>query len=251
MNDQYLHNPHLDGSPFLLKGTLKKVVLLVHGFTATPVEVRRLANNLNRAGFTTAGPLLPGHGESPAALNRLRWQDWYNAMENVFRDLQKAHEKVYVGGESMGALIALLLAGRNPSAAGVLAYSPALRIPLTRAQEIELRLLSPFIAGQAKTDLAGNTTWQGYKVNPLKAVIQLRELQQVVRGELRKVCQPLLVMQGKLDASIDPSSADMVYQEVSSKVKEIHWLEKSGHCLLLDCELHIATRVTMDFLWKT
>ncbi len=251
MNERFLHNPHLDGSPFLLKGSRDQAVLLVHGFTATPAEVRRLANNLHRAGFTTAGPLLPGHGETPSALNRIHWQEWYGAVDRAFQELRNEYKKVYVGGESMGALLALLVAARNPSASGVLTYAPALLLRLTRAQEMVLRLLSPFVTGQPKNDLTGNTTWQGYTVNPLKAVTRLLALQKVVKVELGKVRQPLLVMQGKLDATIDLHSAEMVYQNAGSKVKEIHWLENSGHCLLLDCELPVATQVTLDFLCKT
>jgi len=88
-------------------------------------------------------------------------------------------------------------------------------------------------------------------VNPLKAVLQLKALQKVVQGELKRIHQPLLVMQGRLDKTIDPHSADLVYNGVSSKVKVIHWLEKSGHTLLLDKELYIVTRLTMDFIWMT
>jgi carboxylesterase len=244
-----LHNPHLDSTPFHLKGG-PKAVLLLHGFTATPNEVRRLAGNLNRTGFTTVGPLLPGHGSTPATLNRTRWQDWYSAVESTCRDLLKQYPKVIVGGESAGGLLALLLAARIPQVAGVMAYAPALHIPMTRLQLLQLRLLSPFVAGLPKGDLDGNTTWQGYKVNPLRAIIQLRALQTVVSKELKNIHQPLLVLQGKLDTTIDQHSAQLVYAGVSSTDKQIHWLEKSGHCLLLDNELHIATRLSMDFLWK-
>ena len=46
-------------------------------------ELYRDANSLN----DHAGPLLPGHGETPAALNKTCWQDWYNAMETAFLEL--------------------------------------------------------------------------------------------------------------------------------------------------------------------
>jgi carboxylesterase len=246
----HLHNSHLDGTHFLLTAG-STAVMLIHGFTATPQEVRRLATNLYRAGFTTAGPLLPGHGTTPADLNRTRWQDWYHAVETTYLNLKSNYPKVYVGGESTGGLLALLLAARIPSIAGVLAYAPALQIPMTRLQVLQLRVLSPFVSGMKKNDLSTNTNWQGYTVNPLKALLQLRALQKVVRRELNNIHQPLLVMQGKQDHTIDQNSAKLVFAGVSSTVKEIHWLEKSGHCLLLDNEVHIATRLTMDFLWKT
>jgi carboxylesterase len=249
MNTPLLHNPHLDSSPFLYKGG-SKAVLLIHGFTSTPNEIRRLATNLNRAGFTTAGPLLPGHASTPADLNKTRWQDWYQAVETSCQELLGQYQKVFVGGESAGGLLALLLAARYPGISGVMAFAPALQIHMTKLQLVQLSLLSPFVAGMPKGDLVGNTTWQGYTVNPLKAVLQLRALQKVVQGELKNIHQPLLVLQGRKDTTIDQCSAELVYTGVSSSEKQIHWLEKSGHCLLLDNELHIATRLVMDFLWK-
>jgi len=244
-----LHNPHLDGDPFELEAG-PNAVLLIHGLTATPNEVRRLGRSLHRAGFTVSAPLLPGHGETPEALNQTRWQDWYVAVESVYQRLHARCERVFVGGESTGALLGLLLAARHPEAAGVLAYAPALIIPLSPLAGLALPLLAQFVASRPKSDLEGDLTWQGYRVNPIKAVVQLRKLQAVVRGALPQVTQPLLVMQGRLDATIDPRSAEEVYQGVRSEVKALHWLEQSGHCLLLDKEAPQVTLATLYFLYK-
>ena len=75
----YQH-PELDGSDFYWKGS-SVGILLIHGFTATSVEVRGLATHLHQAGYTVAGPLLPGHGTSPEEMNRYSWKDWANAAE--------------------------------------------------------------------------------------------------------------------------------------------------------------------------
>ncbi len=47
-----LRNPHLEGEPFFWEGpgSGPAGVLLVHGYTATPAEVRPLAQALWRAG---------------------------------------------------------------------------------------------------------------------------------------------------------------------------------------------------------
>ena len=89
MENPNLFNPHLEGDPFFWEGG-PTGILLVHGFTATPAEVRLLAKILHERGFTVAGPLLPGHGTKPEDLNRVRWQDWVEEGEKAYRQLAAA-----------------------------------------------------------------------------------------------------------------------------------------------------------------
>ncbi len=84
-------------------------VLLVHGLTGSPFEMKYLARQLNRAGFTIKGPCLAGHGSTLAELKRTRWQDWYGTVHDSFRELKKDHATVSVAGLCMGALLALKL----------------------------------------------------------------------------------------------------------------------------------------------
>ena len=246
----FLHNPHLSGQPFDLESAGSRAVLLFHGLTATCAEVARLGTVLNRAGFATRAPLLPGHGTRPADLKKARWQDWVSAGESAYQDLAKRYPVVFVGGESTGGLLALYLAAQHPEIAGVLAYAPALQLRLTRWQRLQLSLVAPFITELPKGDLEGNTTWQGYKVNSPRAVIQLLRLEAQVRARLPEIRQPVLVVQGRKDTTIDPRSAEIVYQQVGATLKELHWMEKSRHCVLLEIEQPEVTRLTLDFLYK-
>lgn len=102
----HLHNPELLGEEFFWSGG-PVGILLCHGFTATTAEVRPLARCLNAAGYTVAGPLLPGHNTSPADLNRVRWQDWLKAFDAMLDRLYARCETVIVGGESTGGVLSL------------------------------------------------------------------------------------------------------------------------------------------------
>jgi carboxylesterase len=250
MIKEFLQNPQLEGEPFDLPGSGPDGVLLFHGFTATCAEVVKLGRILNRIGYTAVGPLLPGHGARPEDLNRTRWRDWTAAADAAYTSLAARCSRVFVGGESNGGLMALYLAAQHPEIAGVLAYAPALNPIITPWQVLQLYLAAPFIATLPKGDLNGNSTWQGYKVNPLKAVLQLRALSKVVRSALPQVKQPILIVQGRNDRTVYPSGAQEVYNRVGSTIKELHWMEHSGHCVLLNGEQHLVHRLTMDFLFK-
>ena len=118
-----IYNPQLEGDPFLWEGG-PTGVLLIHGYTATTAEVRPLARILHQQGYTVAGPLLPGHHTRPADANRYRWRDWVRAVEESYQQLTAHCQRVIIGGESMGALLALYLASEHPEAAAILAFAP-------------------------------------------------------------------------------------------------------------------------------
>jgi carboxylesterase len=250
MNNTYIVNAQFPGAAFELEGTRDEGFLLYHGFTATAYEVRGLGEVLNRAGYTVSAPMLAGHGTQPGDLNRIRWQDWLRNAKNEYQALAKTCGRVYVGGESTGGLVALYLAATHPEIAGVLAYAPALQLPIKWWQRLQISLIAPFVAGMPKKGIEETTTWQGYKVNPLKGLLQLLALQVEVRRCLPQIHQPLLVVQGKQDGTIDPRSSQIVYDTVSSKVKELHWMDHSGHCVLLDPEQEDVFRFTLEFLEK-
>jgi carboxylesterase len=247
--DKFIQNPRLEGSSFFWEGG-EVGVLLSHGFTATTAEVRPLAKILHHKGYTLSGPLLPGHGTQPEDLNRCRWQDWANALEAAYLDISRRCRRVFVGGESMGALLALYLGTRYPEIAGILTYAPALRVPSSTAPLLA-RIVKPFVPYRRKSKGVPRPTdalWQGYFVNPTSAVVELFRLQKVVLNLLPHIRQPLLIVHGREDETIDPVSSEIIQRQAQSKIKELHWMEKSGHCVILDCELKMVELLTLNFL---
>lgn len=247
MEKSTLHNPHLQGDPFFWEGG-DIGVLLSHGFTATPAEVRLLARQLHERGYTVAGPLLPGHGTTPEELNQTRWQDWVQACDEAYQQLLARCKHVFIGGESAGAVIALYLASEHPQAAGVLTYAPAIKLTLRAVDVVRLYLAAPFLASIPKSDIDSNDNWQGYPVNPLKGTIQLLRLQRQVRRRLPRIRQPVLVFQGRLDTTVHPDAGKLILQGINSTVKELHWMENSHHVIILDCELDQVTEITLRFI---
>src|SRR5665647_432959 len=86
---------------FYFKGINGKGVILIHGWSSTAYEVRRLGEFLNEKGYTVCGPMLRGHGTRPEDLENVKWQDWVGDLSQEFDKLQKECEKVYVIGTSI------------------------------------------------------------------------------------------------------------------------------------------------------
>lgn len=243
----HLHNPHLDGSPFFWEGGATGV-LLMHGLTATPAEVRLLGERLHQAGYTVSAPLLPGHGTSPAELNRVCWQDWWETAVGHYHYLATVCDHVFVGGESTGAVLALHLATYYPEIAGVLAYSPAIRLQLSRIDQIKLRLGAYVIASLPKESIDVSEKWQGYPENPLRAGVELLRLQKATFQRLPKITQPLLVVQGDHDTTIHPHSGQMIVDAVSATDTNLHRMANSSHVVLLDREFEAIVGLTLAFM---
>ncbi len=242
-----LHNPRLAGEAFVWEAG-PVGVLLLHGFTATTAEVRPLARALHDAGYTVCGPLLPGHGTTPGDLNRVRWQDWVAAAEESYARLAERCTTVVVGGESMGAVLALALAARHPEIAGVLCYAPAIRLAMSRFDVLKLRLASVVVPQVARTSLDCADAWQGYPGLPLRGSVQLLKLQKATLPLLGAVRQPMLICQGRKDRTIDPRAGEIIRSAVGSTDVRLHWLEQTTHAVTLDRELGEVIRLTLELL---
>ncbi|RME36948.1 MAG: alpha/beta fold hydrolase, partial [Planctomycetota bacterium] len=101
--------PPPQARPFLHTGRPEgDAVLLVHGLTASPSEVRPLADALLRRdpALTVCCPLLPGHGTTPDDLRRTPASAWSEAIRGEVDRLLRAGHRVHAMGVSLGAVLA-------------------------------------------------------------------------------------------------------------------------------------------------
>jgi len=242
---KYLRNPQLDGSPFYWpEGDV--AVLCLHGFSATTVEVRKIAAYFRDQGITTSGPLLPGHGTNPFEMNKTRWEDWMGAAEKALLELMQHYKKIFVLGESMGGLLTLHLAAKYPSLLGIMVFAPAVKINKLWLSKV-IWPLKPFMQkGKPKDSIPQ----QSYTVFPLKAAASLYDLQKIVRKELDQITVPAIIFQGKLDDTVDPLGAVFAYENLGSADKDFVFLEDSNHIILLDQQLAMVQEICLDFIQR-
>lgn len=233
MDNPYMVRPHLDGEPFTYKGG-KTGFLLVHGLTATTAEIRPLADRLNALGYTVKAPLLPGHGTHPDDLNKTKWQDWYGEVKQAYLEMEEVCDQVWLGGESMGALLSLRVAAEFPDVAGLMLFAPALILSTPHIKWAYL--LQYFKKYLDKSQIRDDLEWKGYNVYPLKAAVQLLELQKVIKRDLHKVTQPIKVFVSEADKTVDLISGQLIIDSVSSTQKQLRIMKESPHTVLLGSE---------------
>ena len=244
-------------------------VLLIHGLGGTPVELRFVAQALNRAGHTVYCPLLVGHGGSED-LNTTTWTDWYDSVEKA-HDLLKARcDVVLVGGLSAGVPLALLLAARRPHEVhGSLLFSPTFwpngwAIPwyfmffkLVRhkwfANLIHLRECAPygikderirrFVLDSLQSDGRPLEDIFGRRGG---TVLEFRWLAEAAKRVLGQVKQPSLIFHPRFDDQSDISNT-MLLQRRLGGLTEVVVLDDSYHMVTLDRQRAVVVEKSLVF----
>jgi carboxylesterase len=179
-------------------------------------------------------------------------RDWYEDAENALLDLLQDAKKVIVVGLSMGGLLALELAARyREEVAGVVAVAAALKFkdPLAVLTPVLSKVVKFWNSPNAFNDLElKKKENRNYPKFATDAFASLYRYASQVHNLLSFVKADILILHSKKDQIIAPKSAQIIYEKVSSKNKEIKWFEKSGHEMLLDLERDDVIKAVVDFI---
>lgn len=246
-------------------------VLLIHGLGGTPAEMRYIANGLARAGYTVYCPQLAGHCGTEEDIKRTRWQDWYASSEQALFELRKDCDTVIVGGLSAGAVLALLLAARNPKDVhGTALFAPVFwlngwLIPwrmrlfsLVWMKSFANLLTFPDIEPFGIKDdrvrefvrralMSGDSSAAGIAATPGGVVLEHRRLVRAMGDELGNVHQPTLIVHPRDDDYADLDNAWYVQRHIKGLVDMVV-LEDSYHLVTLDRQRHIVVERTTAFV---
>ncbi|NLG28085.1 MAG: hypothetical protein GX557_09250, partial [Chloroflexi bacterium] len=200
-------NVRLDPGPVYVSGGAVGCLLL-HGLTGSPPEMRLLGEYLCERGLTVSIPLLAGHGTTAEELSRVRWQDWVVSTEAAWNELRRHCSLVFVGGLSLGSLLACHMAALHPEAGGLLVYSPAVKLA---NRWLGLASILQYVVKQwpkgdddDMTDPLGRQRTWHYGSFPTHALHQVTKLQGVVRRELPLITVPAMVIYSTGDTTIHP-----------------------------------------------
>ncbi len=191
----------LSTDPFerLHPGEKRPGVLLCHGFTGTPAEVREFGEWLFTQGFNVCAVRLPGHGTSPEDLSKTVWHDWYEHLQAQFKHLRELCDRVFLLGVSLGGLLSLRLAAEQGlEVAGVVTMGTPLVLADKRAIRPLLHLGRLFISS-SHTDVEAGQEGYYYDERPLVSILQLLDARDAAKAKLQDVRCPVLVMHSRHD----------------------------------------------------
>jgi carboxylesterase len=274
LSDQVCVTPH----EFLLEGHgthARTGVMLIHGMTGTPNEMRLLAKGLHKQGFTVYAVQLAGHCGTVDDLVGTRWRDWLASVRAGADRFAPHVDRMVVGGLSMGSVLALALAQERPrQVAGVCALSTIFRydgwsipaysklaflLPLFRLLGIGRRsvfmeqppygikdeALRKRIVAQMQS---GDSAAAGLPGNPWWSIQEMRRLSAHVLRHLDDVRAPCLVVHAREDDVSAVGNAHDIVRGVAHAPVELVLLDDSYHMITIDRERRTVIARTADFV---
>lgn len=234
------------GEPFLfLPDNHKQLgIVLAHGFLASPAEIRPFGKRLAALGYPVIGVRLKGHGTSPWDLRKHTWEDWLASVEHAYKVMSGITEKVCIAGFSTGGALGLQLASTQPDQlAGII----ALGVPI-KFRNKNMSFVVPVVHGANKL-VKWVSSYEGvipfrpnesehpdinYHSMPLHSLFELGQMASAVESNLENIHCPIYLIQANEDTVVDPRSAQIIYDKIRSKDKELFFVQSKCHGILHD-----------------
>ena len=246
---------------FLLRGG-RAGVLLIHGLTGTPAEMRFVGKGLHRAGYTVYGMQLAGHCGSESDLLKTGWRDWRESVHAAADKLLQDVDHLFVAGLSMGAVLALQLAIDRPQqVAGLGLYGSTFFYDgWTIPKMARLSFMLPLVCGMgffrnrrfmesfpygikdervrariAGAMFDGQSDMAGLPGNPWPSLAEFHKLVWSVRPRLHKVRAPCLIMHSADDDIASVRNVQLLERRVAAPTETV-LLTDSYHMITVDGE---------------
>ena len=199
-------------------------IVLVHGFLASPAELRDFGDILYARGHPVVGVRLRGHGTSPWDLRERSWEDWLESLRHGFDLISAFAGRVCVVGFSTGGALSLLLASQTPAK---LAGVAAVCVPV-KFQNKSMRFVS--LVHSANSLVRWVSSSEGimpfrparsehpdinYAHMPIRGLYELQRLVDELEINLPAVKCPVCLIQADQDPIVTPGSAERIVQGLS------------------------------------
>jgi carboxylesterase len=242
--------------PFEHPGGSDLGVLLLHGFTGSPFEMRSLGTALAVQGIGSACPLLSGHGTHPNDMVGVPYTDWLADVEAALDRMLANCQRVVLAGLSMGGTLALNVAARragDPRIAGLVTISAPLRLDDWRLNFANLIVKVVKWQAWGKPDIKDRTVWDqqtNYRRIRTDAILELLGLLADTRERLARVHQPILIVRARDDHIVPPRNAEVIYDTVRSADRRVLMLDNCYHVSTVDFDAPILCAEVVRFVQR-
>lgn len=238
-----------EGKPFSSIGSKDIGVLVLQGFTGTVGSIIYHAKFFANEGYHVEAPRLSGHATKWEDLNKVKYTDWINDVENAYKKLQERATNIFVSGLSMGGALALYMLEHHPEIKGGILINHI--IVLNDPKVKLLPILSLFIKSMPAigSDIKDPTVKEpAYDRTPTRGAYEMVKLLNLVQKNLDKITQPLLIMKSKEDHVVPLENVEYTLGNVKSNDVKVIYLENSYHVATMDYDKDIINKYAKNFI---
>jgi carboxylesterase len=257
---------------FSLVNKNRRAVLLLHGLTGSPFEMRYFGGKLHKMGYDIFCPCLPGHCTNIENLKSKSWQNWVDFVRKEFYTLLSTYDEVFISGLCLGALIALAIAINDDAPRAIALLSPTLALdgwslpwyrffrfllplaqtPLRHVIDYSFKEAEPYGVKNEHVRkkiiyLLRTNNIVAYDRYPAVTIIELKRISKYIRRNIGKVKVPTIIMHAELDDITKIGNAEFIYENVGSAEKDLVRLKDSYHLITVDNEKDIVIQKTVEF----
>ncbi|MBL7995478.1 alpha/beta fold hydrolase [bacterium] len=232
----------------------KTLVILVHGFTSTCHSMRELGQKFFEAGFDACGILLPGHGTTPEDMEKRKWTEWLEAVENKLNELSTGYANVFLCGQSMGGCLCLYVSSFHP-VTGVITISSGIKLFGWKLRLLPLiKYFTRFIKkydGPDIKDPAAKKAEVHYDLMPIKSIMELQRFLKKLGGRMSHVKCPVLLIHAEQDHTFEFKNQALMFHALGSVNKKQIVLKNSYHIATVDYDKLTVQNESIQFIKET
>ena len=217
----------------------RPAILMIHGFTGTPDELRPTARIAHEAGFNVEVMNLPGMASDIARFREVGRQEWLNAAHERWADFTERYRRRVLLGYSLGGALSILASASRPADAMVL-MAPLIRIADLRAFVLPLaqyivREMAPFqrldfdnpdvreffaraLPGLDLDDESVRASIRNEFVMPTRLVNDCRIVGREAGRRASTIREPVTIFQGRPDAIVGHVNARWLVDHLGGPV---------------------------------
>jgi len=250
------------------EGTIKAILLLVHGLGEYSGRFMNHVNYFVPLGYAIYGLDHLGHGKSDGEREVVdRFTDFTEPLKVYCQMIMKRHPDtpVFIFGHSMGGLITCsYLIDHQADFKGAILSAPAIKVsdsisPVAIAMGKILSWIMPK-AGVLSLDAAAisrdpdvvdayiNDPLVFHGRTPARLAAEILKTMMRVRSEMEKITLPLIIFQGSEDKLVDPQGARLLYSNAGSRDKTLKVYDGLYHEIHNEPERSIMFKDMEDWL---
>jgi esterase/lipase/NAD(P)-dependent dehydrogenase (short-subunit alcohol dehydrogenase family)/acyl carrier protein len=251
-------------------------VLLIHGVSGTPGEMKSFGTALSNKGYTVAIPQLAGHCASFNVFKKSTRKDWAESVNRALIFLQKHCSIVFVGGLSTGAPMAIQAAvDSKEGVAGLMLLSSTLftdgwNMPWYKRMVTKIIINTPlrYFAEFHESQPYGIKNEEsrfnvehivqsfdknvpsefGNMIKPAVVVHEIYKMLNHTKKILPKVTCPVLLLHSTTDDMASLTNVNYIKTKIASNRVDIHYLDDSYHLITIDNQKELVKQYAINFI---